>query len=379
MKSVTGAHPTWVEISRSALLHNVRFLAKRAGRAALIAVVKGNAYGHGMIPVAQLLSREPVWGFGVASVDEALALRRAGIRNPILVLSYPLPVTGPIDAVKRRISLVIHDENSLKHIAQAAHKSGTRARVHLKVNIGTTRIGVAPSAAQRFVRRICALPALQLEGIFSHFADAENADSTYTRLQLRRFQSVLRSADLPKTILRHVACSAALLRYPESRFDAVRVGIALYGVWPSAATRRSSETPQALVPVLSWKTRVLQAQHVPRGTFVGYARGFRTRRSSVIATIPVGYADGYDRSLSKRGVVSIRGKRAPVRGFVCMNMTMVDATDIPGVRVGDEVILLGRGLGREMTITAADLARAAGTIPYEITTRIHPALPRIIV
>lgn len=371
------ASHSWIELDRAALLANVRRLSAVASPAALLAVVKGNAYGHGLTTMARVLEREKIWGFGVAGIEEALALRAVGIRKPILSLSYLLPACSLTDAIQQGVSLVAYDDRSLSAIRRAARTVHRKPRVHLKIDTGTARIGFPVRGAGRILARVARDRSFVLEGIFSHFADAEN-DLSRTLQQLQRFQRVVTVLDTGRHApLQHIACSAALLRLPSSRLMLARAGIALYGIWPSRATEHAAGASIPLRPVLTWKTTVLQVKVVPPRTSIGYARAYTTKRRAAIAVLPVGYADGYDRSLSNRGAVLIRGKRAPIRGNVCMNLTMVDVSAIPDVRADDEAVLIGRQ-GRGV-IAADELAGWSGTIAYETLTRLSVGLPRLIV
>ena len=273
---------------------------------------------------------------------------------------------------------VVFDQASAECLAQRAAAQNVTAAVHVKLETGTYRLGVGMHEAVAFLRHLQSLPHLEVEGIYTHFATAEDtADDSYLQLQLRRFAEV--QAALAREGMRvpyqHMAASAAAMVEPAAHGNLVRFGIGLYGLWPSldtqiAMTERTAH-PLMLRPVMRWKTRIVHIQHVARGETVGYGRTYRTRRDSAIAVIPVGYADGYDRKLSNVGEVAVRRKLAAVVGRVMMNMTLVDVTDIPGVRVGDEVTLLGPEMPAE------HIATHVGTINYEIVSRINPALPRI--
>ena len=373
-----------VEVSRSALRHNVGIFRRLAGpRRRLLAVVKANAYGHGMLEVSRIVLGAGADWLGVHSLEEGLRLRQAGFEEPVLVLGY-IPLDGLEAAIVADLRFVVYNEETLDRLRAAAVSAGRAARVHVKVETGTHRQGVRREDLIRFVRRASKIPGVIVEGLTSHFANIEDTTAhDYPRLQLRIFREAsdrLRAAGF-RIPLRHMASTAATLLFPETRFDLVRAGIGLYGLWPSKETLLSCQLrkgePPRLRPVLAWKARVAQVKDVPSGAFVGYGCSYRTTRRSRLAVIPAGYAEGYDRRLSNAGHVLIRGRRAPVRGRVAMDFFTADVTDIPGVRVEDDVTLIGRD-GRER-ITADQLAGLAGTIAYEVVARINPLLPRIVV
>ncbi len=342
-------------------------------------VIKSSAYGHGMQEVAKMLAGEEMWGFGVANLDEALALRVAGIKNRILVLSYYSLNALPNSRSMRDTALVVHDAEHARNLQKKARALQTVVSVHLKVDTGTSRIGILPKNTHTVVRLIRSLPNLRLDGFFSHFSDAESFESKRTHEQLKLF---LQTTDplMEQGMIRHIACTAALVRYPDARLDVSRLGIGLYGIWPSIPARRSVvhvEHHDPLRPVLAWKTRIEQVKTIPAGTRIGYGGTHAIRRTTKLAIVPVGYADGYDRRFSNRGMMLVGGRRCRVLGSVCMNMTMLDCTDVPKVQTGDTVVLIG-GQGKEK-ISAWEFATAIGTLPYETLSRISMAIPRIIV
>jgi len=300
-----------------------------------------------------------------------------------MVMGY-VPLDRLAGVVDHDLDLVVYNEAALEPLERAAAQADRPARVHLKIETGTHRQGIAEADVPSFAGRVDASPGLELRGISTHFANIEDTtDHGFARTQIEAFERVhatLREAghEVP---LRHAACSAAALLFDRTHLDLARVGISLYGLWPSKETYVSclehGRPTLDLRPVMSWKTRVAQVKAVPEGAFVGYGCTYRTTRDSRIAVLPVGYFEGYDRGLSGVAHVLVRGRRAPVRGRVCMNMCMVDVTDVPGVEVEDEVVLLGRQ-GDER-ISAEQLAQWCGTITYEIVCRIHPSLPRVVV
>lgn len=352
---------------------------------AMMAVVKSNAYGHGSEEVAKMLQTDGIRWFGVASFSEARHLRDHGIRHRILVLSYiddPDLQTVCTIAKQQNITLPIYTIEMARTLSRVAVHAGITLTVHIKVDTGTTRLGFTPQELLGVYPTLSKLRGLRIEGIFTHFADAENIATTFTDRQLSQLLRVHQQLNTDKHSipLIHAACSAATLHNPNSRLHMVRLGIALYGLNPleSSATYRQ-RVPKwfSLQPVLSWKTTVLQVHSIHAGTTVGYGRTFMAKKPSRIATLPIGYADGFDRGLSNIGSVLIKGKRAPVVGRVCMNLTMVDVTHIPHVKAGDEVVLIGKqGSAR---ITAVEMADLLNTIHYEVVTRIHPDILRTVV
>jgi len=335
-------------------------------------VVKADAYGHGAREVARALAAAGSESFGVATLEEGVELRAAGIRSPILVLAgvYPEQLG---EFIQHRLTPAICETEAFKQLEKEARRRGVTLNFHLKVDTGMGRIGLPSAEVERWLPEMGQLESLKLEGLFSHFSQAENVEGSYTQSQLKAFQSVLkrlRSAGYNPPWV-HLANSAAVITLPSAHFTMVRPGLMLYGAYPSPVMA----SQVALKPVLSWRTRVLQLKRVPEGSSISYGQIFVTQRESSIATLPVGYADGYPRLLSNRGEVLIRGQRAPVAGRICMDLTMVDVTDIRGVEQGDEVVLLGAQ--GKAAISADEMARWAETISYEIFTSISDRVPRI--
>jgi alanine racemase len=373
-----------IEISRSALAHNIGEFRRLVGpKRKFLAVVKANAYGHGLLEVAGIAVDEGVDWLGVDSVDEGAALRRAGIGAPVLVLGYA-PLASLEEAVVRDLRLTVYNRETVVRLAVLAARLRKTVRVHVKLETGTWRQGVAAKDLVAFVRDARRRPGLVVEGLSSHFANIEDTTKhDYPRRQLEVYRSACRELEAggPRVPLKHMSCTASTILFPEPGFNLARVGIGLYGLWPSKETYLSclldKKEPLSLEPVLSWRARIAQVKKVPAGADIGYGCTYRTTRPTVLAVIPVGYFDGYDRGLSNAAHVLLKGRRAPVRGRVAMDFFMADVTDVPGPKPEDEVTLLGAD-GRER-ITAEDLASLAGTISYEILARINPLIPRVVV
>jgi len=373
-----------IEISRSALVHNIRQFRRIIGpRRKFLAVVKANAYGHGLREVAGIALQNGVDWLGVNSVEEGVALREAGFGCPILLLGYT-PFDALEEAVARDLRVLVYNRETVRRLIGAARRQGKRAIIHVKVETGTHRQGVEHKDIWPFVQTIVGHRELILEGLSSHFANIEDTTKhDYPRRQLEAFMTacrMLRDQGL-RVPVKHMSCTASTILFPETDFSMARVGIGLYGHWPSKETYLSclqkKREPLSLRPVLTWRTRIAQVKRVRPDACIGYGCTYKTTRPSVLAVIPVGYFDGYDRGLSNAGHVLVRGRRAPVRGRVAMDFFMADVTDIPGVRLEDDVTLIGTD-GQER-VTADDLAMLAGTIAYEILARLNPLIPHIIV
>lgn len=375
--------PTVAHIDLRALRHNLAQARRLAAGRDLIAVVKADAYGHGAVPVARALAAEGVSRFGVALVEEGRVLREAGLCGDIVVLGG-FTVDQAAEIVDLGLAAAIFHHDHAAALDAAARRAGRVVPIHVKVDTGMGRLGFPFDTAAESVARLAQRAGLRLDGLMTHFADADLADPAYAREQIARFDAVadaVRRAGL-KIPTRHAANSAALIKGPSGLgshpaehlsdgplYDAARPGIMLYGCQPGPDV-----TGAELRPVLSLTTKILLLKRVPADTPISYGRTFVTRRASLIAVLPIGYADGYPRALSNRGTVLIRGQRAPVVGRVCMDLTMVDATDVPGVAEGDDVVLIGsQGAA---TVSAEAVAEAAGTIAYEILCGIGPRVPR---
>jgi alanine racemase len=345
-----------------------------------MAVVKADAYGHGAVPVAKCLAGCGVEWFGVATVEEALELREAGITQPILLLGG-LYMSDPAQLIEYRLTPSVSSTARLDTYAQCARRYGQPIEFHLKVDTGIGRLGLPPDRLAPFVRHYRELEGLRLTGFFTHLASAEDLAATQTQDQSARFRKALdelRDAGIkPEWV--HVSNSAALLAGLDFPENLVRVGALLFGYCLPLITPPGREAPEAeaFEPVLTFKSRVVYLKDVPSGTPLGYGGAFHTRRPSRIATVPVGYADGLSRALSNRGCAIVRDRYARIVGNISMDLTLLDVTDIPGVDVGDEILLLGRS--DHCSITALEIAQLLETVPYEVLCSIGKRVPRIYV
>jgi alanine racemase len=365
---------TLAEIDLTAIAANVGLACQLAGPSArVMAVVKADAYGHGVVEVARVALAAGANWLGVAIPEEAIPLRVAGTTSRILVLG-PIAVDQADLVTDYGLDQCVCDQDQVEALDRAGRSRGRVLSLHLKVDTGMGRVGFYPREVRPMAERIAALPSVRLEGLMTHFADAEAEEPEFAREQLARFLGVARQlSGAGITVpLRHTANSAGLLHLPESRLDLVRPGIMLYGYHPRGC-RHPAEP--VLRPALRFRTAISHLKDVPRGGSVSYGRTFVAPRDLRVATLPVGYADGWGRLLSNRGQVLIRGQRVPIIGRVCMDMIMVDVTGLEGVRLRDEAVLIGRQ-GRE-EITADEVAEVQGTISYEVLCRIGPRVPRV--
>lgn len=365
----------WLEIDLEAIAHNIRELRRvTQPQARVAAVVKANAYGHGAAEVSRIALANGADWLAVATLDEAIDLREKGFHVPMLTLGH-LPDDRAAEALAADIRPAVFDYNLAQALSRAAEKLGRVARLHVKIDTGMGRIGFAAGKeAVEAVKNISQLPGIEVEGLFTHLAVADSRDKGFTREQLQRFNQVweaLRSEGVPVRI-RHAANSAGIIDLPESHLEMVRAGISLYGYYPSDEVDRQAVT---LRPAMSLKASVVQVKEVPANTSISYGRTYYTKKTTRIATIPLGYADGYPRLLSNRAEVLIRGQRFPVAGRVCMDQLMVDVGPLSQVEVGDEAVLLGEQSGQ--LLAAEELGNWAETINYEIVTRMGPRLERI--
>jgi alanine racemase len=369
--SLTLGRPTIAQIDLDALAFNFRQLQKRIPKGVkILAVVKADAYGHGALPISHKLEKLGVEYLGVAIAEEGVELRKGGVKAPILVLGGIYG--GDIEkTVRFNLTPVVFHKEALKSISKAAQRGKRKVRVHLKVDTGMGRLGVPLPLWSNFLREITHFPKVEVEGILSHFSMMDEED--FTKHQWDQFLGAVKCAEELGIRFKylHMASSAMLATSSHYCGSLVRPGIMLYGAHPSAVLKNLIH----LKPVMTLKTRIHFLKFVPSGFRISYGGTFVTRRESLIATLPIGYADGYSRTLSNRGEVLVHGKRAPVVGKVCMDFTMVDVTDIPKVSLGDEVVLIG-SQGKEM-ITAEEIADRMNTISYEVFCSIGKRIPRI--
>jgi alanine racemase len=362
-------------IDLGAIKKNVARLAAFAAPARYSAVVKANAYGHGLVPVARALE-DDVSGFCVYRADEAQTMRDSGVDAPILVL-------GPVDArdlaalAVARVSIALWSEGAFRRDAARAGATTERLRVHAKIDTGVTRLGLDCERATATLASYLGDPGLDVRGVFTHLAAAEELESSFTLAQLDRFTQALAPLGVvlaERGVLRHAAASAAAILYPKLRLDLVRAGIATYGIWPSEETEAAMRGVLELEPALAWTTELVVVRDVEAGRSVGYGCSFHTERASRIGVIPIGYAEGVPRAFSNNGSALTHGRRIRFVGRVCMNMSFVDVTDVPEARPGSRVTLVGRD--GEETIDANACASAAGTIGYELVARLPAEMPR---
>lgn len=362
---------TRVKIDLDIIEHNFDAVRQKAG-VPVMAVIKADAYGHGAIQVARTLEEKCAF-FGVSSIHEALELREAGLKTPILILGHTPTSAFPL-AVKLGIRPTLYSMEGAQAFSRAAVDAGVTAPFHFAVDTGMSRIGFQVCQADADIcAEIVRLPGITPEGIFSHFATADCADLTRSRAQAARFDHFLemllaRGVHIP---IRHLDNSAGLMNFP-NHYEMVRSGIVTYGMYPSSEV---SPALLSLTPALQWLSRVTHVKTLPAGREISYGGICKTERTTVVATIPVGYADGYRRSLSGKFYVLIRGRRAPILGRICMDQMMVDVTDIPGVQTGDNVVLVGRD--GEEAITMEQISEAADSFNYEFVCGISRRVPRL--
>jgi alanine racemase len=369
------SRPTWAEIDLGATAYNVKRIKEIVGpRVDVMAVVKAEAYGHGALEVARTALQSGASWLGVAALNEAIPLRQAGISAPIGVLGWT-PGWLAQQAIEHDIACAVFDIDTAGAFGRAAQAIGRPARLHVKLNTGMNRLGLPPDEAADAIERMSALQGVSIEGVFTHFARADEADPAYTQQQIARFKQVLSEVEARGVAIpiRHAANSPGVLRFPESHFDMVRLGIAMHGLDPSDDV----PLPGDFRPVLALKTLVAQVQTLPPGSPVSYGGSYVTRGYERIAVLPIGYADGFRRKPANWGEVLVRGLRAPIVGRVCMDQCMIDVTHIPGVAQGDEVVLIGAQ--GEDRIRAEEVAARLGTNNYEVASMIMGRVPRVSV
>lgn len=367
----------WATVDLDCIVENIENMkANVQPGTKIIGVIKADGYGHGAVPIARELERMSyVWGFAVATVEEALILRGSGLIKPILILGFTFPYSYEM-MVEANIHPTVFQMHTLREMSECALKKGKKMKVHIKVDTGMSRIGIKPDdSGLDFLRKAQEIEGIEIEGIFTHFARADEEDKAAAKEQLgiysfflQRIQEEL-DMDIP---IKHCSNSAGILQLREANMDAVRAGIALYGLWPSMEV--SKETV-SLRPALSLRSHIVYLKEIEKGTAVSYGGTWVAERATRIATIPIGYGDGYPRSLSNRGHVLIKGKKASIIGRICMDQFMVDVTDIEGVRELEEVVLIG-SQGRE-SITMEELGEISGRFNYELACNLGKRIPRV--
>ena len=369
----------YAEIDLDAICQNVISMKKNiAKETKILAVIKTDGYGHGAIPIAiELENMDDVYGFAVATAEEALDLRKNDIKKPILILGYTFPGNYE-ELIRNKISMALFREDSMAEIAKVAEEIGEKALVHIKVDTGMGRIGVLPNEeGLSFAGKIVENPSLCLEGVFTHFAKADEVDKSFTYDQIHKFDEYVKSIEKKfdyQIPIKHVSNSAGIIDINEANMNLVRAGIILYGLWPSDEVNRQNVV---LKPALSLYSTVVYLKNIEKGTPVSYGGKFVADKEMKVATIPVGYGDGYPRSLSSKGYVLIRGQKAPILGRVCMDQFMVDVSHIKDVRMGDKVTLIGDDNGE--IITVEELGELADKFNYEFVCGLSKRIPRTFV
>ena len=366
----------YAEIDLDAVLYNFESMRKNIKEGTqMIAVIKADAYGHGAVPIAHLMEeRDYIWGFATATAEEAMQLRKAGIRKPILILGYVFEEYDDV-LIREDIRPTVFKKDTAYRLSRKAKEQGRVLPIHVAVDTGMTRIGFADTKdSAEIIKEISMLPGITIEGLFTHFARADESDKTFAEKQLERYMAF---ADQLKELeiqipIHHCSNSAGIIDLPQANLDVVRAGITIYGIYPSQEVKKECVP---LKPVMKLKSHIAYIKDVEEGVEISYGGTFTTKRKSRIATIPVGYADGYPRSLSGKGSVLIRGQRAPITGRICMDQFMVDVTDLQDVSELDEVTLLGED--REAVLPVEELSALSGRFPYEFVCNISQRVPRI--
>lgn len=366
----------WAEINLDSIAHNVREIRRVTNRKAeIMGVVKADAYGHGVLEVAKTLLNNGVTRLAVSMLDEAIQLRKQGIDVPILILSFTDPRRAQ-EIIENKLTQTVFSHDLANALSEASVKLNKNVKIHIKIDTGMSRVGfMSGYSAIKNVLEIAKLPGIIIEGLFTHFASADEKDKSYTFMQFERFMSIFSELNRVGLYIpiKHVANSAAVIEFPEMHLDMIRPGIILYGLYPSDEVDKSKIV---LKPAMTLKANVTLIKDVEKDTCISYGRIFTTVRQSKIATVPIGYADGYSRLLNKKAKVLINGELVPVIGKICMDQCMTDVTDLKNeVSVGDEVVLFGKQGDKEITIE--DVARDIGTINYEVVCIIGKRIPRI--
>lgn len=366
----------WLEIDKKNLLHNVEQFRKIAPNSQIWPVVKSNAYGHGLKEVVKVLDKDKnVSGFAVVNLDEAVAVHKIS-KKPIMVLSYfSWDKKGLVTANRHKISLPVYDYEAIDRLDDLAKKFKKDFWINIKIDTGTTRLGFRPEDADKAIEYVRSKKHIKVFSMFTHYAESEAEDLSFSNQQLETFNQI---AGKYFDIKIHSACSAASVNLPNSQQDIIRLGVSLYGLWPSIAAKQNGESQGIeLKPVLTWKTKIIQVKNVLAGDTVGYNRTYKCEEDCKIAVLPVGYNEGYSRLLSNKAEVLIKGQRYKVRGNICMNLCMVELPQDSDIKAGEEVVLLGHD--KKQIVSAEDLARWSQTINYEVVTKISSQLPRLLV
>ena len=369
----------YAQIDLDAIRANLEQIGLHTGaQAKVLAVVKCDGYGHGSVPIARAIEdMENVGGYATATAEEAVELRQAGIKRPILILGYTFPYAYE-ELIRREVRMAVFREDTLGQLEEAAKRVGGKAFVHVKVDTGMGRVGIQPREEElAYLRRIADSDYLELEGIFTHFAKADEKDMRYTLEQMEKFRQFVALAEArlgTRIPCRHAANSAGIVRMKEAHLDLVRAGIILYGLYPSEEMTGEAD---CIRPAMSLHSHLVYVKEVQPGQSISYGGTFTAKERMRVGTVPVGYGDGYPRSLSGKGSVLIRGKRVPILGRICMDQLMVDLSTLPDVTEGEPVVLLGRD-GRE-EITAQELGALSGRFNYELMCDLSPRVPRIYI
>ncbi len=366
----------WAEIDLDAIAHNVREIKKLTGkRVELMGAVKADAYGHGVLEVVRTLLDNGVTQLAVSMLDEAIQIRKMGIGVPILILGFTDPARAD-EIILNDVTQTVFSLDLAQALSAAAVRLGKNAKIHVKIDTGMTRLGFMPGyGAVKSIMEISRMPGIIIEGLFTHFASADESERDYTLMQFERFMSVC--SELARVgihiPLKHVCNSGGIIQYPEMHLDMVRPGVILYGLYPSNEVSRSSI---CLKPAMTLKANVVHVKDVEKDVCISYGRTFRTSRKSRIATVPIGYADGYTRLMSNKGRMLVNGEFAPVVGRICMDQCMIDVTDLQkDVHVGDEVVIFGSQGGASISVD--EIAAEVGTINYELVCIIGKRIPRV--
>lgn len=369
----------YAEVDLDALHYNMEQMHRKISPdTRIMGIIKADGYGHGAVQLGRELEQlDYVFGYGVATAEEAFILREAGLKKPVLVLGYTFPYAYE-ELIEKEIRMTVFRYDTLEELAACAIKQGKKAKIHIKVDTGMSRIGIKPDeSGLQFVQKALSYEEIEAEGIFTHFAKADEADKTSAEQQIDRMSQFIGQVEKEtgyRFPIRHCSNSAGILEIEKANMDMVRAGITLYGLWPSEEVRRDSIS---LHPVLSLKSRIVCVKEVEKGTQISYGGIYTAKKNMRIATVPVGYGDGYPRSLSGKGYVLIRGKRAPILGRVCMDQFMVSVEDIPDAEEGTEVTLIGRD--GKMQITMEELGALSGRFNYEFACNLSNRIPRVYV